>query len=213
MPYCSFLRSSSNPALIPSRFGSGSSQASQNSGDICRICHCESDPQNPLLTPCYCSGSLKYVHQACLQQWLTASETNSCELCKFPFIMHTKIKPFNEVGSSHMWHFLIECQLIYFTLSLHCLASESIGLDWIGLDWTWLGWQLQWRSLDISGIERRRLCCSVLFHCAAALCVIWSLCVLIERAADDVQRGLIGILNTWGSVVRSINRSAQSVII
>ncbi|XP_034481665.1 uncharacterized protein LOC117787285 [Drosophila innubila] len=126
------------------RFGSGSSQASQNSGDICRICHCESDPQNPLLTPCYCSGSLKYVHQACLQQWLTASATNSCELCKFPFIMHTKIKPFNE-----------------------------------------------WRSLDISSIERRRLCCTVLFHCAAALCVIWSLCVLIERAADDVKRGLI----------------------
>ncbi|XP_067645449.1 uncharacterized protein [Eurosta solidaginis] len=126
------------------RFGSGSSQASQSSGDICRICHCESDPQNPLLTPCYCAGSLKYVHQACLQQWLTASETNACELCKFPFIMHTKIKPFNE-----------------------------------------------WRSLDISGIERRRLCCSVLFHCAAALCVIWSLCVLIERAADDVKRGLI----------------------
>ncbi|KAL7733767.1 hypothetical protein ACLKA6_011493 [Drosophila palustris] len=126
------------------RFGSGSSQASQNSGDICRICHCESDPQNPLLTPCYCSGSLKYVHQACLQQWLTASATNSCELCKFPFIMHTKIKPFNE-----------------------------------------------WRSLDISSIERRRLCCTVLFHCAAALCVIWSLCVLIERAADDVKKGLI----------------------
>lgn len=80
------------------RFGSSSSQASQSSGDICRICHCESDPQNPLLTPCYCSGSLKYVHQACLQQWLTASETNACELCKFPFIMHTKIKPFNEVS-------------------------------------------------------------------------------------------------------------------
>ncbi|XP_055915494.1 uncharacterized protein LOC129948500 [Eupeodes corollae] len=126
------------------RFGSSSSQASQSSGDICRICHCESDPQNPLLTPCYCSGSLKYVHQTCLQQWLTASETNSCELCKFPFIMHTKIKPFNE-----------------------------------------------WRSLDISGVERRRLCCSVLFHCAAALCVIWSLCVLIERAAEDVKRGII----------------------
>lgn len=85
-------------SLSPFRFGSASSQASQSSGDICRICHCESDPQNPLLTPCYCSGSLKYVHQACLQQWLTASETNSCELCKFPFIMHTKIKPFNEVS-------------------------------------------------------------------------------------------------------------------
>lgn len=84
---------------LSSRFGSSSSQTSQNSGDICRICHCESEPGNPLLTPCYCSGSLKYVHQSCLQQWLTASETNSCELCKFPFIMHTKIKPFNEVRS------------------------------------------------------------------------------------------------------------------
>lgn len=88
-----------SPSSLPVyRFGSSSSQTSQNSGDICRICHCENEPQNPLLTPCYCSGSLKYVHQSCLQQWLTASETTSCELCKFPFIMHTKIKPFNEVG-------------------------------------------------------------------------------------------------------------------
>lgn len=131
--------------LTHTRYGSSSSHASQSSGDICRICHCESDPQNPLLTPCYCSGSLKYVHQTCLQQWLTASETNACELCKFPFIMHTKIKPFNE-----------------------------------------------WRSLEMSGVERRRLFCAVLFHCAAALCVIWSLCVLIERAAEEVRRGLIG---------------------
>lgn len=131
--------------LTHTRYGSSSSQASQSSGDICRICHCESDTHNPLLTPCYCSGSLKFVHQTCLQQWLTASETNACELCKFPFIMHTKIKPFNE-----------------------------------------------WRSLEMSGVERRRLFCAVLFHCAAALCVIWSLCVLIERAAEEVRRGLIG---------------------
>uniref|UniRef100_A0A336MSI5 CSON005075 protein n=2 Tax=Culicoides sonorensis TaxID=179676 RepID=A0A336MSI5_CULSO len=127
------------------RYGSGSSQASQTSGDICRICHCESDPHNPLLTPCYCSGSLKYVHQSCLQQWLTASETSSCELCKFPFIMHSRIKPLNE-----------------------------------------------WKSLDMSGVERRRLFCAILFHVAAALCVIWSLCVLIERAADEVRKGQIG---------------------
>ncbi|XP_058120372.1 homeotic protein proboscipedia [Anopheles ziemanni] len=135
----------SSGMLTHTRYGSTSSQVSQSSGDICRICHCESDTLNPLLTPCYCSGSLKFVHQTCLQQWLTASETNACELCKFPFIMHTKIKPFNE-----------------------------------------------WRSLDMSGVERRRLCCAVLFHCAAGLCVIWSLCVLIERAAEEVRRGQIG---------------------
>ncbi|XP_063361089.1 E3 ubiquitin-protein ligase MARCHF8-like [Cydia amplana] len=128
------------------RGGSDSSRTScsNSSGDICRICHCESEVHNPLLAPCYCSGSLKYVHQSCLQQWLTASETRSCELCKFNFIMHTKIKPFNE-----------------------------------------------WRLLEMSGVERRRLCCAVLFHCVAALCVMWSLFVLIERAVEEVHRGLI----------------------
>ncbi|XP_059048261.1 uncharacterized protein LOC131843605 [Achroia grisella] len=128
------------------RTGSGSSRTScsNSSGDICRICHCESEVHNPLLAPCYCSGSLKFVHQSCLQQWLTASETRSCELCKFNFIMHTKIKPFNE-----------------------------------------------WRLLEMSGVERRRLCCAVLFHCVAALCVMWSLFVLIERAVEEVNRGLI----------------------
>lgn len=44
----------------------------------------------------------------------------------------------------------------------------------------------------MTGVERRRLCCTVLFHCAAAICVIWSLCVLIERAAEEVKRGQIG---------------------
>lgn len=44
----------------------------------------------------------------------------------------------------------------------------------------------------MSGVERRRLCCAVLFHCVAALCVMWSLFVLIDRAAEEIQRGLIG---------------------
>jgi len=130
---------------IVSAARSGSSQASQSSVDICRICHCENDSQNPLLTPCYCAGSLKYVHQSCLQQWLTASDTSSCELCKFPFIMHTKIKPFNE-----------------------------------------------WKSLDMSTVERRRLFCAILFHFAAAICVVWSLCVLIDRGIEEYQGNQLG---------------------
>lgn len=79
------------------KHGSGSNISNSN-GDICRICHCEADMGNPLLSPCYCSGSLKYVHQTCLQQWLAASDTRSCELCKFNFIVHTKIKPISEVS-------------------------------------------------------------------------------------------------------------------
>lgn len=50
----------------------------------------------------------------------------------------------------------------------------------------------EWKSLDMSGVERRRLFCAILFHVAAALCVIWALCVLIERAIDEAKRGQIG---------------------
>ncbi|KAK8730264.1 hypothetical protein OTU49_008184 [Cherax quadricarinatus] len=69
------------------------------SQDICRICHCEGDQESPLIAPCYCSGSLRYVHQSCLQQWIKSSDTRCCELCKFNFIMHSKIKPFNKEGT------------------------------------------------------------------------------------------------------------------
>lgn len=65
----------------------------------------------------------------------------------------------------------------------------------------------QWRLLEMSGVERRRLCCAVLFHCVAALCVMWSLFVLIERAVEEVNRGLIGnvtsfVLNYPALIVR-----------
>lgn len=65
---------------------------------ISRICHCEGDSEVPLIAPCYCAGSLRYVHQACLQQWIKSSNIRSCELCKFQFIMQTKTKPFSEVS-------------------------------------------------------------------------------------------------------------------
>ncbi|KAK9888659.1 hypothetical protein WA026_000888 [Henosepilachna vigintioctopunctata] len=148
-----FIKVKNNSDVIPSVMTpdkqectkcESSSNISNSNGDICRICHCEADQDNPLLSPCYCSGSLKYVHQSCLRQWLAASDTRSCELCKFNFILHTKIKPLSE-----------------------------------------------WRRLEMSGVERRRLLCAILFHFVAAICVIWSLFVLIDRAAEEVQKGLI----------------------
>ncbi|XP_067012908.2 E3 ubiquitin-protein ligase MARCHF8 [Anabrus simplex] len=123
-----------------------SSQASSlsNNHDICRICHCEGDNEVPLIAPCYCAGSLRYVHQACLQQWIKSSDIRSCELCKFQFIMQSKIKPFSE-----------------------------------------------WETLEMSCVERRKLLCSVTFHAVALTCVVWSLYVLIDRTAEEIQRGLL----------------------
>lgn len=45
----------------------------------------------------------------------------------------------------------------------------------------------------MTNVERRRLLCAILFHFVAAICVIWSLFVLIDRATEEVQKGLIGL--------------------
>ena len=91
---------------------------------VFRICHCEGDSEVPLIAPCYCAGSLRYVHQACLQQWIKSSDIRSCELCKFQFIMQSKIKPFSEVNlySVSFW-------------------NETVGEDaWN--TWLWGRWEM-----------------------------------------------------------------------
>ena len=62
------------------------------SGDFCKICHCGSEANMPLITPCFCAGSLKYVHQECLQRWIKSSDIKRCELCKYPFTMQSKVR-------------------------------------------------------------------------------------------------------------------------
>ena len=81
---------------------------------ICRICYMTETNSliNPLIKPCKCSGSMKYIHLKCLIQWLKtkiqvdkseyvdnhffsvySSEKVECELCKeiFPhYIKHKK---------------------------------------------------------------------------------------------------------------------------
>ncbi|KAG6710193.1 hypothetical protein I3842_06G172300 [Carya illinoinensis] len=53
--------------------------------DVCRICRNPGDSDNPLRFPCACSGSIKYVHQDCLLQWLNHSNARQCEVCKHAF--------------------------------------------------------------------------------------------------------------------------------
>ncbi|KAG7216363.1 hypothetical protein INR49_021768 [Caranx melampygus] len=50
------------------------------SGDCCRICHCEGDDESPLITPCHCTGSLRFWEK--LQ--MTASERRKI-MCSVTF--------------------------------------------------------------------------------------------------------------------------------
>jgi len=74
--------------------------SSSNLNLTCRICLEKSESEeNPLLTPCKCAGTMKFIHLKCLQKWLrgkTVMKQNSvsttiiykslsCELCKTVF--------------------------------------------------------------------------------------------------------------------------------
>lgn len=103
------------------------SQASTLSSgrDICRICHCEAELEMPLISPCYCAGSLRYVHQACLQQWIKSSDTRSCELCKFLFIMQTKFKPFRQwerLDMSPVERRKVLCSVTFHLVAITCVV-------------------------------------------------------------------------------------------
>eukprot|EP01041_Mallomonas_annulata_P006604 gene6604-13369_t len=67
------------------------SDPNQNSSSelLCRVCHSEGEPDRPLYHPCKCDGSIKFVHQDCLVEWVRVSRQTEpkCELCgeKFHF--------------------------------------------------------------------------------------------------------------------------------
>lgn len=66
---------------------------------VCRICLSEEEPDNPLICPCKCSGSMGQIHVTCLKEWLNSKrlvyegekvtsyfwKALECELCKEPF--------------------------------------------------------------------------------------------------------------------------------
>ena len=65
--------------------------------DVCRICHC-GEEAGVLISPCLCTGSVKFVHHACLMNWLQRAVMSKCELCLCPFDVKRTRKPFKKVS-------------------------------------------------------------------------------------------------------------------
>jgi len=61
--------------------------------DICRVCRMEGTIEKPLHFPCVCTGSIKYIHQDCLVQWIAHSKKEYCELCNHKFIFKPVYSP------------------------------------------------------------------------------------------------------------------------
>ncbi|XP_034454999.1 uncharacterized protein march1 isoform X1 [Hippoglossus hippoglossus] len=92
--------------------------------EVCRICHCEGDDEFPLIMPCRCTGSLCFVHQSCLNQWIKSSDTRCCELCKFDFIMETSLKPLRKWEKLQMTkgeRRKIFCSVLFHLIAIACM--------------------------------------------------------------------------------------------
>ena len=55
---------------------------------LCRICLCASNSEHErLLRPCNCRGPFTFAHQHCLVEWLRASQSDACDVCRFRFVL------------------------------------------------------------------------------------------------------------------------------
>ncbi|KAK3302789.1 uncharacterized protein B0T15DRAFT_543953 [Chaetomium strumarium] len=114
--------------------------------DTCRICRGEGSPDEPLFYPCKCSGSIKYVHQDCLMEWLSHSQKKHCELCKTSF-RFTKLYDPNmpkalppHIFLRHTTKYLIRNILVW----LRAALVVSVWLGWLPYlmrsVWSFLFW-------------------------------------------------------------------------
>ncbi|GFF28854.1 ERAD-associated E3 ubiquitin-protein ligase doa10 [Aspergillus udagawae] len=112
--------------------------------DTCRICRGEGTLEEPLFYPCKCSGSIKFVHQPCLVEWLSHSQKKHCELCKTPF-RFTKLYDPNMPRNLPAPLFLKQLLIHSFRTVVTWLRFILVAFVWLG----WLPWSMRaiWRAL------------------------------------------------------------------
>ncbi|EGP88728.1 uncharacterized protein MYCGRDRAFT_69592 [Zymoseptoria tritici IPO323] len=137
-----------DPAFAPpQRHDTTSSKhGSESGGETCRICRSEGTNEEPLFHPCKCSGSIKFVHQECLMEWLSHSHKKHCELCKTPF-RFTKLYDANMPRSLPWTVFARRACIHAATLCVKTLRALMVGLVWLVFipytvrwSWRWMFW-------------------------------------------------------------------------
>ena len=101
------------------------------SGDICRICYCNSEESGlPLISPCLCTGSIKFIDPVCLQKWMGSSSKKSCELCKQIITMENNWKPFRQWTKPNFT--CVDCKdlIMESIISLLCIFGVVMMIYW-----------------------------------------------------------------------------------
>ena len=182
--------------------------------DTCRICRGEGTKDEALFYPCKCSGSIKYVHQECLMEWLSHSQKKHCELCKTPF-------RFTKLYHPHMPKSLpttVFLRRAVVHLAKHMLTwcrGLLVGTVWLfGLPWLM---RFIWRSLfwlgdggwarDIRLLEKEALAATALN--ASAIPAAPGRRLVLEDANSTLAKAATGLL---APISQTLNMTAGEPI-
>jgi E3 ubiquitin-protein ligase MARCH6 len=152
----------------------------------CRICRSEGTPEEPLFHPCKCSGSIQYVHQECLMEWLSHSHKKHCELCKTPF-RFTKLYD-ADMPAQLPWDVFIKRALVHVAQGISNTARAIlVGFVWMVIlpfsvryAWRWMFWVADagWaREIYLHDIKRLG---------SEGLAALWSENSLLAQAGQTV---------------------------
>jgi hypothetical protein len=104
----------------------------------CRFClSSEAEIDNPMLTPCNCSGSVAHVHLKCIHRWRALSaypeRANTCQICLAQFQLPSRWlqEPIPDLSGSSLWYFLIlrPYWITLFTYNLHLAFVTLLSLS------------------------------------------------------------------------------------
>ena len=65
----------------------------------CRICYDDTN-RNSMISPCNCSGSMKYVHKQCLLSWVNTTHNVNCDVCNVQYNCHFIMR------RPHLWTYI-----------------------------------------------------------------------------------------------------------
>lgn len=87
---------------------------------ICKIC-LDDKLSAPLISPCKCSGTMKFIHEECLKTWILSKSEDitrsKCELCHFTFQMKLatqrtcRLKAKSRCTGGRMAHYAFFCAI------------------------------------------------------------------------------------------------------
>ena len=93
---------------------------------VCRVCYDKIDSK--LIYPCKCTGSIKWIHESCLNKWIAASKKDFCPQCKYNykkkvFYKHPKLKFLNNQACQRV------LTIIFISLNIVIFSYISLKLS------------------------------------------------------------------------------------